>query len=812
MKTAYRFIFVLLVALGQTSFAQNRITGTLRDASNSEAVAFVNIGMLRAADSVLVSGTMSDDDGKFKLVVPEGDYQLRISAIGYETFIANFRVDGDKDFGIIKLMRGSVTLDQVTVTEKRPLFAVEGEKTLYNVAEDPSIQTGTVSDALQNAPGVEVDVQGNIKVEGASSVEVWINDRPSHLNEENLKTYLQTLPANSIDHIEVITNPSARYGTDADGIINIVTTAKVKRNEFVSFGLNASSTPYAMPWVSYVWANDKISLNLYANFNRSHSTSTSESTQNVYAMVDDSLVPSGTRTEMFEEEENSLGGNLSFSFDYQIDSANSLDCWGFFGPSSELATQQGHSERQEFLQQVGNYDYNLTSTADNGWWWGSFGLYYRHLFDQKGHNLSVSVNGHANSSSGDEVWTRSYIVPVGYSRSVCEVIRNGMYNYSADVDYVYPFSKKDELAVGFSGGFKQNFISVVYDTLVGDVYVNDANRSWQYTESSTNYQTYVTFQRKFGNFTLKPGLRWEHYTTILEYPEAPSFNLNLPHDNFLPSLHLSYRTKSMHNIKLSYTHRVSDPRSRQLTTYVFYNEESFSTGNPNLLSTLTDYVEGGWTKYWNKFGSVGINAYYRYKDNTISSISESMYDDVFGRTVPFSRPVNVGSAYNAGATFNVTYRPTGMFNVRFYANLYKNHFETIYLGQSVVNDNLSYSFRINLWTKLWDRLEVHASTRYNSPTRDLFSERMGGMSVNCGMRADFFDRKLSVYLNANDIFNQEHWGNSSSSPYVQSTSDYKYSSTFVSAGFTLRFGKMELENHAQSGAEQGGESQQSQQF
>ena len=146
-------------------------------------------------------------------------------------------VKGDQNLGTLKLTPGTTRLDEVVIAEKRPMFLVEGEKTMYNVAEDPSIQTGTLSDALQNAPGVEVDVEGNITLRGTSSVEIWINDKPSKLTEENLKTYLQTLPANALERIEAITNPSAKYATDAEAVINIVTSAHVKSNQFVSFAL-----------------------------------------------------------------------------------------------------------------------------------------------------------------------------------------------------------------------------------------------------------------------------------------------------------------------------------------------------------------------------------------------------------------------------------------------------------------------------------------------------------------------------------------------------------------------------------------------
>ena len=218
----------LCISLIVPALAQNKISGTIVEEANGKAIPFVNVGLFRQADSVFVSGAASDDKGKFELLAPNGDYRLQVSAIGFQTFEQDLAVNGNQDLGQLKLKEGSTKLNEVTVIEKRPLFAVEGEKTLYNVAEDPSIQTGTLSDALQNAPGVEVDVEGNITLRGTSSVEVWINDKPSHMTAENLKTYIQTLPANSLDRVEVITNPSARYGSKADGLINIVTNASAR--------------------------------------------------------------------------------------------------------------------------------------------------------------------------------------------------------------------------------------------------------------------------------------------------------------------------------------------------------------------------------------------------------------------------------------------------------------------------------------------------------------------------------------------------------------------------------------------------------
>ena len=408
------------------------MTGTIVEESNGKGIPFVNVGLFRQVDSVFVSGAASDDKGRFELVAPNGDYRLQVSAIGFQTFEQELAVKGNQDLGKLQLKEGSTKLSEVTITEKRPLFAVEGEKTMYNVAEDPSIQTGTLSDALQNAPGVEVDVEGNISLRGTSSVEVWINDKPSHMTAENLKTYIQTLPANSIDHVEVITNPSARYGSNADGIINIVTNAKIQKNEFFSFGVNASTSPYIGPWASYVWSNDKLTFNAYINggygvwkgsrfsdqslFNEAHQLANHEIDSSIY---------------------NNKGYNTGgyFSLDYEIDTANSINVWFSGWPNFGRTINSMSVYRDEFLPDT------LTTAFDehrNEWDRGYFvngGLYYQHKFDNDGHNLSVSIDAMGwGSGDGGEV-TRSFTSPYIYRKIMRQESQYSSFGAEGEIIY-----------------------------------------------------------------------------------------------------------------------------------------------------------------------------------------------------------------------------------------------------------------------------------------------------------------------------------------------------------------------------------------
>ena len=808
MNKRFYILFALIGCFVLSGMAQNKVTGTIAEEANGKGIPFVNVGLFRQADSVFVSGAASDDKGRFELLAPNGDYRLAVSAIGFQTFEQELTVKGNQDLGQLKLKEGSTKLGEVTITEKRPLFAVEGEKTMYNVAEDNSIQTGTLSDALQNAPGVEVDVEGNISLRGTSSVEVWINDKPSHMTAENLKTYIQTLPANSIDHVEVITNPSARYGSNADGIINIVTNAKIQKNEFFSFGVNASTSPYIGPWASYVWSNDKLTFNAYINggygvwkgsrfsdqslFNEAHQLANHEIDSSIY---------------------NNKGYNTGgyFSLDYEIDTANSINVWFSGWPNFGRTINSMSVYRDEFLPDT------LTTAFDehrNEWDRGYFvngGLYYQHKFDNDGHNLSVSIDAMGwGSGDGGEV-TRSFTSPYIYRKIMRQESQYSSFGAEGEIIYNRPYSENGEVSVGYAFGIDPEKRYLITDTVLNPYAVvddwqwdKDVYRSYRANFNKLNNEAFITVQHKFGGFTVKPGIRFVSELVNGAYPDSSKYDFKKHFFSVRPSLHLSYRTESMHNFKLSYTRRIAAPEAEQLSAFPLYEEDNYSTGNPDLERIYTNSFEAGWTKYWMSFGSVGLSAYYRGKSNEVNSIkisSDSTMYWLYGRPVSYSYPVNVGKSYSTGLEANVMYRPSGFFNLRFYANLYDSYIYTEYNGKPYESDMWSYSFRLNMWAKLWNKLEVTASGYYSSPTQSLFSERHARYGINAGLRADFFDRKLSVYINANDIFNWNSWGSTNYSPYVESISNSKFNSRSVAVGVTFRFGKMELEQVARQGGE-----------
>ena len=797
-----------------------KVVGSLRDSVSGEFLAFVNVAVLDSVDSSFVKGASTNFDGLFEVTeVPQGAYLLRVSAIGYQNRLVPFRVTNNTALGTLRLKPGATTLSEVKITAEKPLYAMDGEKLVYNVSEDPSIQTGTTEDALQNAPGVEVDVEGNITLRGVSSVEIWINDKPSKLTEENLKTYLQTLPANALARIETITNPSAKYATDAEAVINIITSAHIKSNQFVSFGVNGSNQPFVSPWVSYMWAKEKLSINLFASGRYSYRENTSRTDSWRRRDRVGGVQGVDYDTTMYQHDTSSsynrsLSGNIFMGVNYEIDSMSeiSFDGGGFYNNNRSVA---GRELEQVFYFPDSTLVYSIGDSNIGGSLFGHLGADYTKKFDLEGHNLRIGVNSRLSRNTGDEWYNREYITYTDLDEHRYMMTRSFNYGASLDARYNRPYSKDGELSYGLRADISRmdNDYQRFNDSL-GTVV--DTLRTYNFMGGTAELNADVNWTHRWGGFTLSSGLGVGADNEDYCYRSAMSFADSGSHPGFTvrPSLHLTYRTDDMHNFKLNYSMRMRTPGEEQLSTFRRYGDDSYSTGNPNLRDSYTHNVEAGWQKYFERFGNIGIEGYGRLSTNEISSLTDAEYDEFLDRIVSYSVPYNMGSSWRYGASLNMTYRPTGFFNVRLYANVYDYGYHMEYdrdgVHQTVDTSKASWSVRVNAWAKLFNQYQVTLSANYNSPTISLMSERKARYSLNMGVRSDFFKRKLSVFINIQDIFN---WGgrfgsgSTITNPYYLSDSTNKMTnSRYISAGITLRFGKMELEKEAKEGSSEAGDS------
>lgn len=263
-------------------------------------------------------------------------------------------------------------------------------------------------------------------------------------------------------------------------------------------------------------------------------------------------------------------------------------------------------------------------------------------------------------------------------------------------------------------------------------------------------------------------------------------------------------------LQQGYTHYVAPPTAAQLTRFTVYGYDSYSTGNPALRKGYADNLELGWERYFDHLGSIGLSAWYNSDRDRTGTLSDVAWCDRFGRIVAFSQSANIGTARQGGIGLNATLRPLDFMNIRFYANLFDDYYRVQYRGVGSADNRgnmwqesemLCYSLRLNFWTKLWehtsarwfDGLQLFANAVYRSRTQTPLAEVDPYFTFDCGVSTDLLDRRLSLFLNVNDLFGTVRTGGSSVNPYNPSVSESTTDSRYVSFGLTWRLGRTEME-------------------
>lgn len=675
-----------------------------------------------------------------------------------------------------------------------PIFGNDGETVVYYVSRDVKGRQGTVSDALQNVPGVKVDTEGNISLRGVSEVEVFINGKPSNLDPESQKNYLQQMSAASIERIEVMTNPSARYTTATDtGVINIVTEEKGHTERHLSVGLQSNTKPELSPWISYIRSTEKTSFTL--NLKGTYSNTRKHTESYSYSFVDQQggdfgkLDTANYIRSSSDDTARYYSTDIYLKGEYHPNDQNDFMAFVFIQPNTVRTTLFNNVYRKEYLNDVGEYDYTIFSDDDMRMAYGSSGLSWHHRFAKEGHIFGLQVGSDYDFGGDTKTDIRTYKNHPALNRDI--VLTNDFVDIGNEVklEYAYPYSKHGELYVSVGNTFMPDNNIGRYDTLGAEGYVNDALRSEDRKFSRDFLAGVVMVQHRFGRLTVKPGLGYENVWLQSRYFDTPEYDTLMRFGHWLPSLHFSYRTESQHNFSLSYTRKTDYPLMRYFTRRISYDEESYFVGNPLLRPTLIDVFELSWSKYWESLGSVNVKGYYNNSIDAINLVSDVAYNDLWGRVVPYTKPVNLNKYYEAGGEFNVTYRPNALFNVRFDANVFDSYIETLYdkTQDSVIRSELwAYTLRLSSWVKLWNKLEAHVTAYYNSPTQTLFATQQTAYGIDFGLRADFFDKRLSVLLNAYDVFNWNKEDNYTFNPYYLSYSSYKANSRYVSLELIYR--------------------------
>ncbi|MCB0428989.1 MAG: TonB-dependent receptor [Flavobacteriales bacterium] len=785
----YRYIFlsIAMVLCASCALAQGGSTlrGTVVDAGNDEALPFANVGLFRQADSSLVQGTTTSGTGQFVFRdVPEGTYRLRVTFIGYaEQVVNNLRTSGKAiEVGKISLEPVSQELQETEITAERPLMEMDLDRKVYHVDQDIQGQSGSASEVLENIPSVSVSAEGDVSLRGSSNVTYFINGRPSALLRINPAAALQQIPASSIERIEVITNPSAKFRPDgAAGIINIV--LKKDRKEGFNGTLSANAGNGGRYNTNLMLGIQKKKVNLFGNYGvRWDQRLRTISDERTY--LDSTGMPESYYERNTDGRYRSVSHTANVGGEWHINNKNvfSLNGNGYYRGMdrpkefSTVSYDLQHAVTENFLtQQDGREDeYEVEGSAG-----------FEHQFGKEDHAIQFELNASTYSEKEWNGFNETYQYPERENyQSEVEIRKSGKQVESV-VEYTLPLGEDRELEAGYEGTYNADYIrysGTYLDTVAGN-WKKDLIKSNRFRINQQLHAMYTTYGFDLENLGVMVGVRAEQ--SILSSHLLNTDSL-IPNHYFklYPSLHLNHEAGEGKEWQFSYTRRVNRPDGDELNPFGEYNDpRHVEAGNPALKPEQIHSVELGYQRTASK-ASWSSTLFYRYVFDALEEVTSTIMDSVILTTLD-----NLASEQAAGWESTFQGKPFRWLSVQGSGTVYYNEVNAINLGYTTPKSNVTWSARVNSNVYLPRKTLVQVTTRYNAPRLGAQGRSKGSFVCNLGARKKLWDDKASLVVTVSDVFNTSRWGEVLHTPEMDQVYVSHRRSQILYIGFTWQFGK-----------------------
>jgi outer membrane receptor protein involved in Fe transport len=734
---------------------------------------------------VVVAALLTDKKGEFSIdkLPVFGNYQITVSSIGHEAYnqpIAfNLKAGGgtdmlsaiDKDLGNIKLQPQAKELAGVVVTAKPPLMQMNIDRKVFNVSQSLTSVGGTAEDVMRNVPSVNVDIDGNVTLRNKTP-QIFVDGRPTTLT-------LDEIPADEIETIEIITNPSAKfhaYGGGA-GILNIVMKKNRKPGYNGSVRGGADSKGGTNLGGNINMRQGKI--NVFATGNYFHFISKGAYTNNRVDNVND------TKSILFQDGDQNRDGRMysgTLGFDYFIDNRNTLTFSGGarngkFGNTQLLDITTDTLLGSDIKQNTGvnNSKGNFTWNNYNG------KISFRHNFAKPNKYITADANyDKSHNTNYNDIFLQYYDAdnnpssPAQNARTTGDGINS---NFTFQTDYTNPITDKMKLEAGLRGNVRvsnSNNQNYVLDSTSGK-YVNIEALNSNYKYNDQVYAGYVTFSQKLNNFTYQLGGRVESSEYRGELVDSNQTFHNSYPLSFFPSVFLTQKLSANQDLQLNYSRKINRPNFFQIIPYYdFSNPLNISVGNPNLVPEFTNLVELAYNLNLKNGNNIIATVYYRGTTNLISQYqywgenpNPASLDSVFITTYQ-----NASSSQAYGLEVTSMNKIASWWTITSNINLYNSEIDGSNLEQNLSNQKVSWFGKINNTFSLPKSISLQVSGDYTSKTI-LPPGRGGGGGnhwgggnlatangyimptggVDAAVKKDFLkDKTLSVSLSMNDIF------------------------------------------------------------
>lgn len=745
-------LFTLLISFfSNNALAQTgSLTGKLVD-EKGVAIGFANVALLKAADTAFVVGELSTKEGTFSLKTPAvGSYILRFSAIGFaETKTPAFEVTAagfSKDVGVITLKQETKTLQEVSVTAMRPTITQLADRMVVSIEGTAMAAGNNAFTVLSRAPGVFIDQEGNIQLNGRSGVTVMLNGRLTYLSARDLRTLLEGMSAENIKNIEIITNPSAKY--DAEGSSGILNINLKKYDRAGMSGSLYSGYTYNGKQHGYT-AGGNINYNsgpwtTFLNLDFAHRVGGREATfTRVFYGTNETTYFDQVATGNFRAEGPPT---VRVGVDYNLNANHSIGVMGYYNTNTAHAdfltnTFIGNAPKQP--NQYIDADNFTTNTYNNI----TSNFHYHGKLDTLGTTLSSDLDY-------VEIWNRGYSNYYNYYTDLTNnqqstdflytSLPNGFDIYSGKIDFVHPFSKAHKMEAGVKAShvvsdndsrFYFNNSGLVLDPL----------RTNHFNYRENIYAAYLNYNGTISKrFTLQAGLRAEQTkSTGISYTTGRIDKRD--YLNLFPSLFLQQKINDNHGINYSYSRRLSRSNYGNLNPFKAYRDPyTWYEGNPYLRPQYTNVFS--LTQTFKKVYNLTLS-YQRTKD----VIAEIPILDVDNSTTIYTTG-NVNDGHSASMTAVAPVKITKKWDTQNTVLLSYNKFNMLSNNGQLENDQLFYMFQSNHTIQLPKEIRMELNLLYRGPAASGLYHMAAMHRVDVAFKRSFLKKKLDLTINANDLF------------------------------------------------------------
>ena len=754
-KTFYIIIVLLSINLNaqQSSIS---IYGTILDSESNSPLEYATISVYSPNDSIVKFGGISNANGKFNLEVSKGKYNIKIEYISFkEKLIKNINVFKSLDLGAIELVIDQNVLDEVELIGEKTQVEIKLDKTVYNIGKDLTLRGSSVSDVLDNLPSVAVDIDGNVSLRGNQNVRILINGKPSGLVGISSNDALKQFPSESVEKVEIITSPSARYNAEGTaGIINIV----LRKNKLA--GLNGSiSTNGGDPKTFGVSGNINFrteKINLFTNTGYSLSSyenaSLSETEYFNSSSINNFLNENGSRNTERDSYYQSTGIEYFFN-----DKTSLVASYLTRKSDSDDITINNINQNFQGDKKSSKRIENENETDDTK----EFSLNLTHEFVNKG-NLTIDYQKEKSNEIESSFISNTQSNPKFIEYLGEKVITDENQNSELyKIDYVLPIGEDGQFELGYrkSNKFQNTDYLVQDEVLNGNYLINtDLTNNLFYNEKVNAF--YTQYGNKKNKISYLFGIRVEESQTIVKQLESNSNSIKKYNDIF-PTINLAYELKENETITLGYNRRISRPRSYFINPFPSRSSEtSFFQGNPYLNPTYSNGIDLGYLKRLEKTTLNG-SIYYKKSDEIFTFINEAtgssvMVNDILVPVIKRS-PVNLSSQEEIGIEFNTNYSHSKNWRIGGNVNFYQSEIIGNYNGIIYDSKNLIWSGRLNNYLKLFSSVDWQTRISYRGPQKTAISTRKGSISTNTAFSKDIFGDKMTLTFKINDIFETQKW-------------------------------------------------------